>query len=146
MSSPIPLTERLELLFRVWHKSGECGQSSAAVAAAVTAGGHQVSGDEIDALRTGAGPDADVTLLAAVATHFRVPAGYLVDDDHHDLHEQLLLLELFRDERINSIQLRGARTPEDRRALLEVFRARQRPVAGRGGPAEDQGADTAGLV
>ncbi|MBM4569007.1 hypothetical protein GS489_00425 [Rhodococcus hoagii] len=137
MTSPLPLAERLQVLFRVWHKSGADEQSSAHVAEAVTAAGHPVSAQQIDALRSGAQPTADEDLLSAIASHFNTPAAYLIDDNHQDLHEQLLLLELFRDENVNTIQLRGERTAADRRALLDVLGARKRA----GGAAESGGDD-----
>ncbi|KLN72941.1 hypothetical protein AS032_35295 [Rhodococcus qingshengii] len=121
MSSRVSLAERLQVLFRVWHPANESEETSTDAAAAISAAGHQVSAEQIDALRSGAQTEADPDLLTAIAVHFRTPAKYLLDDDIQDLHEQLLLLEQFRMRKVQSIQLRGERTDADRRALLRVL-------------------------
>lgn len=122
-SSAIPLAERLSLLFRVWHRRDVDETTSAAVAAAVSAAGVPVTAAEIDELRDGTRTAESPDALAAIAEFFHTPARYLTDLDPQDLHEQLLLLEKFRDTKVNSIHLRGARTDADRRALLDVLGA-----------------------
>ena len=120
-SGAIPLAERLSLLFRVWHRRDADETTSEAVAAAVSGAGVPITAAQIGELRDGTRTAESADALAAIAEFFNTPARYLTELDPRDLHEQLLLLEKFRDAKVNSIHLRGARTDADRRALLEVL-------------------------
>ncbi|CAG7636937.1 hypothetical protein Rwratislav_22537 [Rhodococcus wratislaviensis IFP 2016] len=120
-SAAISLSDRLSLLFRVWHRPEGAESSSADVAAAVTSSGVALDAATVDALRSGELATASPTVLAAISSFFKTPANYLTDPDPRDVHEQLLLLGKFRDTGVRSIHLRGERTAADRRALLEVL-------------------------
>ena len=125
----ISLSDRLSLLFRVWHRPEVAEASSADVAAAVTASGVPLDAATVDALRSGAQSTASPAVLEAISSYFGTPATYLTDPDPRDVHEQLMLLEKFRDTGVRSIHLRGARTAADRRALLEILSDRDEDQA-----------------
>ncbi|MFE3317545.1 hypothetical protein [Nocardia sp. NPDC059195] len=95
---------KLNQLFAAGHPRGGDEESNADVAAAVSGVlDRPISGSEIAALRADTHEAAgDSAVLAAVAEHFGMPAGFLVQDDGtHDLAaaqtDMLRVLELIRD-------------------------------------------------
>lgn len=108
-----PLSERVDRLFVTFHASSEPEQSAAQVAQSVSALlDRPVSADHLAALRTGQhadGLEADTEVLAAVATHFHVPADYLLADTGRvvDIHRELHLLAATRDAGIRHMDFRG---------------------------------------
>ncbi|MDH6283973.1 hypothetical protein [Prescottella agglutinans] len=117
----LPMSERIDTLFRVWRKQEEPEASNEAVAAAVTAAGTPLTADVLADLRAGRRTTADPDTLTAIAAHFRTAPRYLTDPDAGDVHEQLMLLERMRDAKVRSIHLRGEQTSVDRQTIIDVL-------------------------
>lgn len=119
----LPISTRINTLFRVWHKRGEPEVTNESVAAAVTAAGTPLTVETLTDLREGRSSGIEDSTLAAIATYFRTATRYLTDRDVSDVHDQLLLLERMRDAKVRSIHLRGQQTAADSRAIIEALAA-----------------------
>lgn len=108
MTSPLPLSTRIERLFQTMHKRGDLPEDVGAVAAsASTISGLPITADHLHDLRAGLVTDTDTAVLIAIATHFRVPTAYLTESDCHDIDRQLKTVTAMRDAGVNWMALRG---------------------------------------
>ncbi|GBF17460.1 nucleoid-associated protein EspR [Rhodococcus sp. Br-6] len=129
----LPISARINTLFRVWHKRGEPEVTNEIVAAAVTAEGTPLTESTLSDLREGRLIGTDNATLAAIATYFRTATRYLTDRDVADVHDQLLLLERMRDVQVRSIHLRGQQTSVDPRAIIAALATNRTPGLHRDG-------------
>lgn len=122
----IPLHERVDTLFRTWHAPGAAPESNAGVAKALRQGGTKVSERDISSLRTSPSRQVDPGVLTALAQYFHTDPAYLLSENHHAIHTQLLFLEQMIASEVRNISLRGEQTSEDRRDIAQALARRLR--------------------
>lgn len=108
MTSPLPLSTRLERLFQTMHKKADQPQDNEFVAASASAiSGESITANHLRLLRAGTITKTDTSVLVAIAAHFKVPAAYLTEPDCHDIDRQLTTVRAMRDAGVNWMALRG---------------------------------------
>ncbi|MFD3705786.1 hypothetical protein ACFWUP_21820 [Nocardia sp. NPDC058658] len=106
----IPLVVRVNRLFSTFHPRAEPEQLTADVAASISViCGGLVPAAVLSDLRAAAGPDPEISVLAALAEHFGVPAPYLTGtaEQISAIDRQLRLLAATRDAGVRRLELRG---------------------------------------
>ncbi|NLE82413.1 MAG: hypothetical protein GX610_23120 [Rhodococcus sp.] len=108
MTSPLPLSTRLERLFQTMHKKADQPQTNESVATSASAmSGESITAGHLRDLRAGTVTETDTSVLVAIAAHFKVPAAYLTEPDCHDIDRQLKAVQAMRDAGVNWMALRG---------------------------------------
>jgi transcriptional regulator with XRE-family HTH domain len=124
--------ERLDLLFKATHPADRAEVSYQEVAEALAnSGGPSVTPTYLYMLRTGRRSNPRAELIQALARHFKVPAGYFLDDDvAEEYGEQLRLLQAMRDSGTAGLALRAQGLSAESRAALTAILDRLRAADG----------------
>ncbi|MDN5757126.1 MAG: hypothetical protein L0H59_01135 [Tomitella sp.] len=107
-TAPIPLSARIDRLFRAMHTRDQPELTNACIAAKASAmSGEPITADLIEQLRSGDSTSANPDVLKAIAKCFDAPATYLTDVDCSKFDAQLQVLTALRDARLNWFAFRG---------------------------------------
>lgn len=129
---PRTFAERLDLLFKSAHPSGQPEVGYQEVVDAISrGGGPSVTSSYLYMLRTGRRENPSVQLMQSLARYFNVPVAYFLDDKvAAELASQLDLLAALRDSDVQRLALRSHGLSPESRAALSTMIERLRQAEG----------------
>jgi hypothetical protein len=122
VQSQLSLATKVNRLFEVFHAVNKPEQSTATVAASISAlTGQAIEPTQLEVLRTETAASPDWVIIEGLTRHFSIPVEYLATDGEaaERLDQQLRLLAAARDAGVKRLALRGSLC--DASVLLNLF-------------------------